>query len=115
MLKSVRVFGVRKRINQLVEAVNGLLTLSSRLDDLNRVVHRLSRRVEGLERWANKADVFKIFDEMAQSLDDEMLLHVCEQVERLERRIAALENDKSNTTADAVEQIRRELRRRRAI
>lgn len=99
MLQRVGLFGVRRRINQIVAYLNGdsqlarLGRIETTLDAVSSTVLRLENRVRYLEKGLIKQKTFRMLDQMAQALDEEAITHALEAVEDLDRRVSALEPD----------------------
>lgn len=115
MLERVRLFGVRKRINQIVEFLNesaidigtdwvetveqkfdnmvGLFGIAFRgqADNLAKI-KALESRVESLEKWRTKRLAIELVRKMRNDVDDECLTHSLEAIEGLDARLTAIED-----------------------
>jgi len=115
MFERVGLFGVRRRINQLVEFLNESAidigtdwaeSVESRFNGITMLfgdifrrqaddaatIKTLELRLESLEKWRTRHMAFQIARRMGDKLDDECLTHALEAVEGLDARLSSLED-----------------------
>lgn len=106
MLKPVGLFGVRKRLNQIVtwvvktderldNAVNLFRDVFRRICKIHDKAKENRRRVKSLEKWRIKRMAISITDAMSDKINEECLQHALETIEALEARIVSLEEQLS--------------------
>lgn len=115
MLERVGLFGVRKRINQIVEFLNEsaidigtdwVETVEQKFDNMVHLfgmvfrgqaenlakIKTLEARVESLEKWRTRRMALDLVRSMGKDVDDECLTHALEAVEGLDARLSTLED-----------------------
>lgn len=112
MLKPVGLFGVRRRLNQIVNLLNGEADDGVVLVDLPDWISKVNAKMEGalvlfgrifrksaaherrlkqLEKWQIKCLALEMVESMGDDINDECIGHMLETIEALEARIVSLE------------------------
>jgi len=108
MFKRIGLFGVRKRINQIIEYLNEeetvdigplLETIGARLDNAVtlfgiafRSISNVNERLDKLEKRNTRLAALLTVRKMGSKIDSEAIVHAIEKIEELEERIVSLES-----------------------
>ena len=118
MLKRIRLFGVRKRINEIVDHLNDeeILDISPIFDSINERldnavwlfgtvfryiaevkerVAKMKKRLDVLDKRNTQVSALLFVRRRGAEMDSEMLIHALEKIEEMEERILSLESELS--------------------